>query len=316
MQSSYNLPVRRRSGIRHFLLLGLIATTLATAGCTAAPPTGNSPRPSSTSFSTTGTLDHVVIIVEENKPATTILGNPDAPYFNALVTKFALAANYTAIRHPSLPNYLAMTSGTTGSISTDCAPQSASCQMNVRNIVDEIAATGRTWKMYAEGMPSPCSSVDYRKYAVRHNPFVYFPSITSDAAYCEAHDVPFTEFAADLARPSGLPDYAFISPNLCNDMHNCSIGTGDTWLSQVVPRILDSRAFTKTNSLLVITWDEGSQDDNAVSTVFAGPAAKRGYRSDVAYTHYSLLRTIEKGWGLAPLTSNDKSARPMDDLLR
>jgi phosphatidylinositol-3-phosphatase len=287
---------------------------LAVAGCTAAPSAGNTS--SSTSFSATGTLDHVVIIVEENKPATSILENPDAPYFNSLVTKFALAANYTAIMHPSLPNYLAMTGGTTGSISTDCAPQGARCLIHERSIVDEIAASGRTWKMYAEGMPARCSPVDYRKYAVRHNPFVYYPSVTSDAAYCAAHDVPFTEFATDLKTRSSLPDYSFISPNLCNDMHDCSIGTGDTWLSHVVPAILGSPAFKRGNSLLVITWDEGSDDDNAVSTVFAGPAAKRGYRSNVAYTHYSLLRTIEKGWGLAPLTGNDKHAKSMDDLLR
>jgi phosphatidylinositol-3-phosphatase len=307
---------------RGWVLAAILATLLALSGCgmpdqtAPAPNRGVRPTPSASVPRHPGALDHVVIIVEENKPATTIIGNPDAPYLNALAAKFALAANYTAIMHPSLPNYLAMTSGSTGSISTDCNPRDAGCQMHEHSIVEEIEASGRTWKMYAENMPAPCSSVDYRKYAVKHNPFLYYLSVTSDPVYCAAHDVPFTQLARDLARRGGLPDYAFISPNLCNDMHNCPIATGDAWLSQRVPEILASPAFSRGNSLLVITWDEGSQSDNAVSTVFAGPAAKRGYRSQTAYDHYSLLHTIEKGWGLAPLTDNDRNAPTMDDLLR
>ncbi|MEO6826141.1 MAG: alkaline phosphatase family protein [Microbacteriaceae bacterium] len=277
-----------------------------------------SPQPSSPTFSRNPAvvLDHVVIIVEENKPATSILGNIDARFLNTLATDSAVAMNYTAVAHPSLPNYLAMTSGSTAGITDDCNPPGPSCQARVPSITGELDASGHTWKMYAEGMPTPCAKLNSGNYAVKHNPFLYYPSVTKDPAYCAAHDVPFTQLSHDLASSSTLPDYAFISPDLCNDTHDCPVRTGDAWLSRVVPAILASAAFTSQNSLLVITWDEGSQSDNAVSTIFAGPAAKTGYRSEVDYNHYSLLHTIEEAWGLAPLTNNDGGAPTMADLLR
>ena len=298
---------------------------LAVSGCTssghldesgsATGPSTGAPSPTS-ARNPAGALDHVVIIVEENKPATSILGNADAPYLNTLATDSAVAVNYTAVTHPSLPNYLAMTGGTTAGITDDCNPPGGRCQARVPSIAGEIDASGRTWKMYAEGMPAPCAKSNSGTYAVKHNPFLYYPSVTKDTAYCAAHVVPFTQLSRDLASASGLPDYAFISPDLCNDMHDCSVRTGDAWLSHVVPTILASAAFTGRNSLLVITWDEGSRSDNAVSTIFAGPAAKTGYRSEVAYNHYSLLHTIEQAWGLAPLTDHDSGAPTMADLLR
>ena len=306
------------------LLFGVLAIVLAVSGCTASGDSqktetaaGLSPRPSNPALARNpGVLDHVVIIVEENKPAAGILGNIEAPYLNALAAESAVAVNYTAVTHPSLPNYLAMTSGTTAGITDDCNPPGGRCQALVPGITDEIDASGRTWKMYAEGMPTPCAKSNSGKYVVKHNPFLYYPGVAKDAAYCAAHVVPFTQLNRDLASASGLPDYAFISPDLCHDMHDCSVRTGDEWLSHVVPTILASAAFTGRNSLLVITWDEGSRSDNRVSTIFAGPAAKPGYRSDVTYNHYSLLHTIEQAWGLAPLTHHDSGAPTMTDLLR
>ena len=169
--------------------------------------------------------------------------------------------------------------------------------------------------MYAESMPAPCVAVNHRQYAVKHNPFMYYPAVTADKASCSAHVVPFSRLDQDLRSASALPDYAFISPNLCNDTHNCPIRTGDNWLSREVPKILGAPAFTTQNSLLVLTWDEGSGDDNRVATVFAGPAARRGFTSNAAYSHYSLLHTIEAAWGLPPLTGNDRTAPPMRDML-
>jgi hypothetical protein len=102
---------------------------------------------------------------------------------------------------------------------------------------------------------------------------------------------------------------------MCNDTHDCPISTGDDWLSHEVPRILGSPAFTTQNSLLVLTWDEGSKEDNRVATVFAGPAARKGFTSNAAYSHYSLLHTIEDVWGLAPLTDDVRNAPLMSELL-
>ena len=169
--------------------------------------------------------------------------------------------------------------------------------------------------MYAEGMPIPCAPDNSGRYAVKHNPFLYYPAVTADHSSCTRHDVPFTQFAGDLSGTSTLPDYSFISPDLCNDMHDCPVAAGDAWLAAEVPKILASPAFTQQNSLLAITWDEGTGINNTVSAIFAGPAAKKGHISSTAYTHYSLLRTIELGWGLPALTPNDANATPMTDLL-
>lgn len=262
-------------------------------------------------------LQHVVIIVEENKPASAITGNAAAPYLNGLASEFALATDYHAVGHPSLPNYLALTSGTTAGIASDCNPPGVFCRASVATIADEIVASGRTWKAYAEGMPAPCWRHNGGDYAVKHNPFLYYPSVTRDPAYCAAHDVPYSEFAHDLATTSTLPSYSFITPNLCNDMHNCSVATGDGWLAREVPRILKSPAFTEQNSLLIITFDEAESGTpgNSVLCIFAGSAAKRGYLSSTPYSHYSVLRTLEDAWGLKPLTRHDATASSMTDML-
>ena len=306
---------------------GFTALGLFMAGCASAAPVASHPPSSSGSASsrpanspaavvrTPGGIDHVVIIVEENKPASTILGNAAAPYINKLAAENALATNYQAVTHPSLPNYLALTSGTTAGITNDCSP-GASCTARVTSVADSIGKSGRTWKMYAEGMPAPCTPGNAYPYAVKHNPFMYYPGVTGNHASCAAHDVPLTQLGEDLKTAGTLPNYVFISPNLCNDMHDCPVATGDTWLAHHVPAILASPAFRTQNSLLVVTWDEGEGDNNAVSTIFAGPAARHGYKSSLAYSHYSLLHTVESLWGLAPLTNNDKNAPIMSDLLK
>src|SRR5207253_2686089 len=134
---------------------------------------------------------------------------------------------------------------------------------------------------------------------------------------CKAHDVPYTALATDLANASTTPDFVYISPNLCSDMHSCSIGTGDTWLKNQLPKIFNSPAWTTGNSVLFLTWDEDDfTTTNQVATVVIGPSAKAGYRSTTTYNHYSLLRTIESSWGLAALTSNDGGATKMSDFWR
>ena len=282
---------------------GFLSLVLFAAGCTGPPASGDR---------NPGGLDHVVIIVEENQPSEAIIGNSDAPYINRLAADNALAAAYEAVAHPSLPNYLALTSGTNAGITDDCSP-GGNCTANVPNIVDRIAQSGRSWKMYAEDMPGPCTAKSSGKYAVKHNPF---PSVTDDKASCASHVVPFSQLDKDLKSASSLPNVVFISPNRCNDMHDCPVSTGDAWLSQQVSALLASPAFTTQNSLLVVTWDEGDDSSNKVSTIFAGPAAKKGFVSDAAFSHYSLLHTIESVWGLAPLTDNDRQAPGMSDMLK
>jgi phosphatidylinositol-3-phosphatase len=308
-------------------LLALLALIVLLAGCSPSGPEGL-PEPQQSASAAPGppevryprangpgSLDHVVVIVEENKTADRILGSSEAPFINRLAADYALATDYSAVARPSLPNYLALTSGTTAGITSDCLP-SPDCRAAVPSIAGEIDRSGRTWKMYAEGMPVPCSREDSGRYAVKHNPFVYYPEVADDAGYCAEHVVPLAELDGDLASAPGFPDFAFISPDLCHDMHDCPVGAGDDWLSEWVPRILAAPAFTRGPSLLVVVWDEGHGSSNKVAAIFAGPAARKGYRSATAFNHYSLLHTIQRAWGLAPLTGNVRKAPLMDGMLR
>lgn len=291
------------------LLSACSSGPVANNGPTAAPPTA---APASSSVP--AGLAHVVIIMEENKPDSRIFGNPAAPYLNQLAHTHASATHYNAITHPSLPNYLALTSGTTAGISTDCNPLVGACTARVKNISDEIITAGLSWKMYSQSMPKPCASANSGLYAVRHIPFVYYPDVRKNNAYCESHVVPYTQFASDLAG-SALPTYSVISPNICDDMHSCPVADGDSWLQRNVPAILSSPAFRSQRSLLVITFDEGNKASNVVPCIFVGPAAKKAFIATTSFSHYALLRTIEIELGLPPLTANDSGARPMTDML-
>lgn len=311
---TYTRGMRKAIPILLFVVVaGLVALVLLNhrrpSHLPTAPPHSSAPVPSNS-----GPLAHVVVILEENKPASAIISSPDAPYINRLAQSGALAKNYLAVTHPSLPNYIALTSGTTAGITTDCNP--LDCPAKVPNLVDKIERSGRSWKEYAESMPAPCSLTNSGEYAVRHDPFVYYPDIRNNRARCQSHVVPFSQLAHDLASTTSLPAFSFITPNVCNDMHDCSIQTGDDWLAREVPKLLHSPAFTKQLSLLVVIWDEGSGSNNVVPAIFAGSAAKSGYVSSAAYSHYSLLHTIEAEWHLAPLTPNDRSAPLMSNLLR
>src|SRR5579884_4147748 len=170
-------------------------------------------------------FDHIVVIVMENHAEAEIIGNlRQAPYINQLASQYGLAANYSGIAHPSLPNYLALTGGSTFGVSDDCQ----TCFVDAPNLVaDRVAPSGRTWKAYMESMPSACTLGDSGEYAQRHDPFVYYNDIRL-TAQC-SNVVPFSALSADLASASTTPNYVWITPNLCDDMHNCAVSAGDTW---------------------------------------------------------------------------------------
>ncbi len=274
-------------------------------------PTPSPTRTPTRSLTSSLTFSHIFTIVMENEEYTSIFGKSDAPYLNSLASTYGLAKQYYAIGHPSLPNYMALTGGSTFGITSDCT----SCFQNAQNLADQIEASGRSWKAYMENMPSPCYIGDSPDglYAQKHNPFLYYDDIRTNHTRCAKHDVPFSQFKTDLSS-NQLPAYVWITPNLCHDMHDCSVADGDSWLSQVVPGILRSPAFIQ-GGVLFITFDEGDTDagccNNAtggqVSTLVISPLVKRGYRSTVPETHYSLLRTIEETWGLPFLREARKS---------
>jgi PKD repeat protein len=277
------------------------------------PSPSPSPSPSPPPTGGVPVYDHIVTIMMENTSYSSIIGNSAAPYINSLAGTGAVAGNYFATDHPSLPNYAELTSGQSfPNASSDCDP-SSSCQSTALNISDRITASGRTWKEYAESMGSACNKTSSGQYAAKHNPFIYYTDIS--AASCQANVVDYSHLSGDLSSTATTPNYAFVTPNLCNDMHDCSVSTGDTWLSQNVPTILASPAFTQQHSLLVIVWDEDDfSGANQVAWIGVGYGLKTNYVSSVQYDHYSFLKTIETSWGLSTMTANDAAAVPMTDL--
>ena len=271
--------------------------------------------PAPPSGSTLPDFDHIFVVVEENKSYSQIMGSSAAPYINSFASQYGLATNYHAVRHPSLPNYLTLIGGSTFGITTDCSP--ATCPVNAPNLADSIEASGRSWKGYMELMPVACGTVTSGTYAPKHNPFVYFNNIRTNSQRCASHVVSYPQLAADLATTATTPDFAFITPDLCSDMHNCSISTGDNWLRVALPLIFNSPAWKTQNSVLFLIWDEDdSSSTNHVPALVIGPGVKPGFWSSAAYGHYSLLHTIEAAWHLPTLTSNDANAAVMSDFWR
>ena len=278
-------------------------TPLSTPPPTPTPAATPLPTPTPIGSGTLPNFSHVFLIVMENEESTGVMGNNAAAYINTLATGHGLATQYFAVSHPSLPNYLALTAGSTFGIASDCT----GCYVNATNIADQVESSGRSWKAYLESMPSSCYVGDAYPYMQKHNPFIYYNDVRTNPARCAEHVVPFTQLSTDLVNGS-VPNLAWITPNMCNDMHDCSIATGDAWLANVVPGILASSAF-QNGGVLFITWDEGESSagccGNAaggqVATLVIAPNGVAGFRSTIAETHYSLLRTIEDAWGLSAL---------------
>ena len=237
----------------------------------------------------------------ENKEFDEVIGSSEAPYINRLAQSGALATASYGVRHPSLPNYLALTGGSTFGIKSNCVK----CHVRASNLVDQLEAKRTSWKAYMEGMPSPCyrgSSTGL--YLERHNPFLYYDSVVSNRRRCE-RVVPFSQIDRDIRRHS-LPSFVWITPDACNDVHDCGVDRGDEWLSKIVPRLLPTLG---PNGALFLTWDEGASDRGCcrvahggrIPTIVAGPAARAGARSSIPIDHYSVLNTIERALGARPM---------------
>jgi hypothetical protein len=240
---------------------------------------------------------HVVLVVFENHEATSIAGNPDALTFNILARRYATLTNYDAVAHPSLPNYLALVSGSTHGISSDCTD----CVVRARSLADTLAGAGKSWKTYAEDLPYPgFTGASAGRYAKKHDPFLYFRDVAGSRAR-RNRVVPFTRFRSDLAARR-LPDFSLVVPNLCDDMHDCSVATGDAWLKAHVVPLLHSAALG--DGVVFVVFDEGTSDTGGggrVEALALGPMVRRGARFTKATNHYGLLRTIEDAWSLPRL---------------
>ena len=236
-----------------------------------------------------------VLVMENRSYDQAITGG----YTATLAAQYGVATNYHGVSHPSLPNYLALTSGSTWGIADD-----GYHALPLTGLGAQLTQAGIPWRAYMEGMTSTCFASPY-PYALKHDPFPYY------GGRCPAQVVPLSDFGADMQN-SDVPRFVWISPGLCNDGHDCSTAVADAFLSRIVPQIQATSAW-QDNGVLVITWDEGEDPANHVLTIVIRPGAGH-VTSNVYYNHYSLLATIEQRFGLQKLGAAAR-ATPMTDLL-
>ena len=282
------------------------ATAPSTTSPSPSPPSSPSPTPdlSPTASRPCGLggpaparVQHVVFIVMENRAYSEVIGSPDAPYINHLAALCGLATNYQAVAHPSLPNYLALTSGSTQGVTDDGGPD-----QHPISAPSIFSLLGSRWRSLEESMPANCDLQSGGEYAVKHNPAAYFTSIRPA---CRSQDVPLST-VPDLSAA-----FTFITPNLCDDMHDCPTSSGDGWLAREVPLLLATPQYLSGQTAIFITWDESTGSTQQVPTLVIAPTVPAGARVASAFTHYSLLRTAEQLLGLSPLLGGAASAPSM-----
>ena len=242
------------------------------------------------------TFAHVVLLVEENHSYSDVINNSSMPYLNSLASQYGLATQYFANAHPSLPNYLMLTTG-----QMETTLDSFTGTIDDDNVVRELVKAGKSWKAYVESIPSAAYlGNDSGAYVKRHNPFAYLSDLQNSSSQA-ANLVPFTQFASDLAN-NALPQYAFIAPNLDDDAHDGTLAQADSWLQANIAPLLANSAF-QDSGLLIVTFDEGDQSDinhggGQVACVLIGTTVKPGYKSTTLYQHQSLLRLIMASSGV------------------
>ena len=283
-----------------------VLMTLASVTACGGGPGATTPAPASTttpvtrpaapasSMSPAG-AGHVVVVIFENKAYRQVAGSADAPYLNGLLSRSAVFSNAHGVAHPSQPNYLALFSGSTQGVTDDHCPVTVTGKPN---LAEQLIAAGDTFTGYAEDLPSAgyrgCST---GRYAAKHNPWADFDNVPAGA------DQPYSAWPGDLAT---LPTVAFVVPNLCNDMHDCPISTGDGWARTHLEPYLH---WADTHdSLLVVTFDENDgSSGNQILTIVAGARVSPGVRTE-SVNHYSILRTIEDRYGLPAIGAATNAA--------
>ena len=279
----------------------------------ASASTTSSSAPCGSMAGTTPHITHVIWIWEENHDYTQIIGSSSAPYINALSRECGLASNYRSISHPSAPNYVGAVSG----LPLKSLP-AIDCTTGCRQAGPSLFAQ-TDWRAYQETMPKNCDPYNSGLYAARHNPAIYFKTLTS----CGTDDVPYSRLSNALGAGT-LASFTFITPNLADDMHDGTISQGDAWLAAQLPKILNSSDYTSGHTAIFITWDEGSgggafKGTNCITstspschvpTIVLSPYTPRGTVDSVRLSHYSLLRTAEELLAL-PLLGQAATATSM-----
>ena len=284
-------------------------------------------------------FDHVYLIMMENESQTAITATV-APYINSLMTQYAYTKNYSTSYHPSLPNYIDITSGSNQGLACDCDPNASEKKCTAGSLIcldcdcggitaqhlgDQLDAVNVQWRNYGEGMGTACNTTateggNATNYAPKHVPFLYYADVSSNATVCQQRVVDYTNFAADLA--AGTYRFSMIAPNLCHDMHGDTgcpttneVTQGDDWLKTEAAKIISALG---PKDVLFIVWDEQTGSTGTSTTpmlcIPIGPLVKSGTASTQAYTHESLLATFEEAFGLARLANAAQIPSPINDV--
>jgi hypothetical protein len=257
-------------------------------------------------------ISRVVVVWMENReaPAVTAIS---MPYLFGLSVRYGRATRMYAVSHPSLPNYLALWSGSTQGVTDD-----KTHNFTTASLASEVTAASKRWRVYAQDVPANCftrpAATGGRDgpgvagtYARKHEPAISFRSVSANPAEC-AKIQPLAAFD-----PTAF-DVAFVVPNMCNDAHDCSLAAGDAFLKAFLPSVLESPDWSHT--LLVVSFDEGASDTNGGGNVFTLVARQglSGFTSSTVHTHYGVLRTIEDLLAL-PCLANACQAAPLSEFL-
>lgn len=293
--------------------LGIVSTLVAT-GCALNP--ANPGVPGSSEVTHPAVDGTVFTIIFENHEKSEVI-RPQTPTFWDLAQEYATADAYITNLHPSLLNYIVMTSGDTNGITANVPPSQQSTDV-AENLGEQLDAAGIKWRAYMEDMGEPCSEALNGDYVPHHNPFIYYTSLTDDAERCKERVVDFDEhFEEDLAKDEYK--YMWITPNMCNNMHNCGADVADAWLDEVVGKIMDSPGYKKGGAIFVM-FDEGSvrilgASADLPTIVVSDQLAEPGYATDTRFDHRSYLATVEDIFGL-PRLPTTKDATPMNEMFQ
>lgn len=224
-------------------------------------------------------IRHVVLIALENHTRSQVIGTAAAPYITHLARNYGQATDYVNIAHPSLPNYMQLTGGMAAGITSDCNP-GPKCESHNASLFGQL---GHTWRSYDEGIPRPCDHSGSGAYAVRHNPAVYYTAVPIE---CRLQDVPLP------ANPSFAATFTMVTPNVCHDMHSCSVATANAWLLHFIPRVYASPQWKAHNTAIFLWWDENGGSGPLPFVVISPYTHHVVYRSRI--DHFSTLRTIQR----------------------
>ena len=292
--------------LRTSYAVGTVCALLLAVGC-GGGGIGTSSNPNTPSQPLFG---HVFLVVEENHSYSEVIGNSDMPYLNSLASQFGLATQYYANAHPSIGNYFMLTTGKMESLD-----DAFSGTISDDNIVRELVNAGKSWKCYAESLPSRgYTGPDSYPYLKHHNPFAYFKDV---AGTSQADNlVPFTEFSADLAS-GALPNFSFIVPDVLNDAHDGSLAQADDWLKKNIDPLLSSSTF-QGDGLLIVVFDESEMTDVShggghVPAVIVSPKARKGFQSSTLFQHQSTLRLILTSLGISKFPGASAAATDMHE---